>query len=90
MGILTTLFNLVSFAAGIVVLIRLFKKEGVLKGILGILCMLYTFTWGWMHYKEENIKNVMLIWSLVILITIVLNVISSAASGSSSLLPLFA
>ena len=38
-----------AFVAGIVVLVQLFKKEGVWKGILGLICMLYTYIWGWMH-----------------------------------------
>jgi hypothetical protein len=66
-----------AFIAGIVVLVRLFQKEGVLKGILGLICMIYTYIWGWMHVKDESLKlkNWMWIWTGAILLGIVLNII---------------
>ena len=36
----------------IIVLIKLFQTEGALKGILGIICLLYTFIWGWMNANK--------------------------------------
>ncbi len=32
--------GVIAFVAGIAVLIKLFQKEGVMKGILGLICML--------------------------------------------------
>jgi hypothetical protein len=80
MGTIQYLSGFVIFAMGIVVLIKLFKKEGVLKGILGLICMLYTFIWGWMHVKEENLQNVMYIWTGLWILGIVLSVISSVSA----------
>ena len=48
----------------IMVLIPLFKTKGVLHGILGIICGLYPFIWGWIHAKELNLSKIMLIWSV--------------------------
>jgi hypothetical protein len=55
------------------VLIKLFQEKGVLHGILGLICGLYTFIWGWMNADRLGIKNIMMIWSLLILVSIVLS-----------------
>jgi hypothetical protein len=34
-------------------LVKLFQQKGALHGILGLICMLYTFIWGWMNIKKE-------------------------------------
>jgi hypothetical protein len=80
---LQSISGLVIFVVGLLVLIKLFKKEGVLKGILGLICMLYTFIWGWMHVKEENIKNLMYIWTALWILGVILSLVSqfSGASG---------
>ncbi len=77
------LASLVAFVSGIMVLIKLFQKEGILKGILGLICMLYTFIWGWMKAKELDLTKVMWVWTGVIILSILINVVASfsAASG---------
>jgi len=47
LAILSIAFVVIYF----IVLIKLFKTEGALKGILGFLCGLYTFIWGWLKHK---------------------------------------
>jgi len=68
----------IAWVAGLVVLIKLFQKEGILKGILGLICMIYTYIWGWMHLKDEalNIKTWMYIWTGCIVLGLVLNFMS--------------
>ena len=75
--------SIIAFVAGIYVLIKLFQKEGVVKGILGFLCMLYTFIWGWQHIKDEelNLKNWMYAWSAAIVLGVILNVVASSSGG---------
>ncbi len=70
MGFLQWLGGALAFVAGIVVLIKLFQKEGILKGILGLICMLYTYIWGWLNAKNEslNLKNWMYIWTAAIVL----------------------
>jgi len=73
MGILALCVGLGSLICFIIVLIKLFQNEGALKGILGLICGLYTFIWGWMNANKLGIKNIMLIWTLLILVSLVLN-----------------
>ncbi len=75
---LGTIGSLIAFVCGIMVLVKLFQKEGALKGILGLICMLYTYVWGWMNIKNEElkIKNWMYIWTAAIVLGIVLNIAS--------------
>lgn len=67
--------NLVLF---IMVLIKLFQEKGVLHGILGLICALYTFIWGWMHVTRLNIRNIMLAWSACIVVSLILNLMLPA------------
>ena len=62
--------SILAWIAGLVVLIKLFQKEGLLKGVLGLICMLYTFIWGWQNIKNEQLKlkNWMYIWTAVIVL----------------------
>jgi hypothetical protein len=80
LAMLCGLGNLVCF---ILVLLKLFPAEGALKGILGIICGLYTFIWGWMNAAKHNLKNIMLIWTVLLLLTIVLQVAAGASMMGS-------
>jgi len=79
---LSWLGSALAFVAGVVVLFKLFQKEGFLKGILGLICMLYTYIWGWMHVKDESLKlkTWMWIWTAAIVVGIILNVIAQSQS----------
>ncbi len=72
--------GVIAFIAGIWVLIKLTQKEGLVKGILGFICMLYTFIWGLqnMKYEELKLKTPMYIW----IGGIVLGIIINFAAGS--------
>jgi hypothetical protein len=72
-GIIALLVFLGCTICYIVVLIKLFQNEGLLKGILGIICGLYTFVWGWMNANRYGIKNIMMIWTLLLVVAIILN-----------------
>jgi hypothetical protein len=67
--LLSSLGNLVCL---VLVLLKLFPAEGVLKGILGIICGLYTFIWGWMNAAKYNLRNIMIAWTVLFLLSIVL------------------
>ena len=75
LGILAMLVGLGCLVCFIIVLIKLFQNEGALKGILGLICSLYTFIWGWMNASRFNIRNLMLIWTLLIVLGIICNVL---------------
>ena len=72
LGAVYVVANIVSLILFIVVLIKLFKNEGALKGILGFFCSIYTFIWGWMKHKQLALTKLMTIWSLSILLPFIL------------------
>lgn len=73
MQVLGLLLWLGCLICGIIVLIKLFQEKGILHGILGFLCMLYTFIWGWMNATRLGIKNIMIIWTLLLIASIIVN-----------------
>ena len=48
------ILSVASLVCDVMVLIPLFKKEGVLKGILAVICGLYSFIWGWMVSSQKS------------------------------------
>ncbi len=86
MSIIGGIAGLVQLVCAIIVLIKLFQEKGVLHGILGILsCFIYPFIWGWIHSGRLNIKNIMIAWSVLWVISMFTNgaAMSSALSGLS-------
>ena len=73
MQALASLIGLGSLVCFVIVLIKLFQEKGVLHGILGIICGLYTFIWGWMEAGRLGIKNIMMIWTALIVVGLMLN-----------------
>jgi hypothetical protein len=80
LGLLAMLLALGCLVCFIIVLIKLFQNEGALKGILGLICGLYTFIWGWINATKLGIKNIMLIWTALIILSIIFNVVSGGFS----------
>ena len=74
MQALSLLVSLGSLVCFVIVLIKLFQQKGALHGILGLICGLYTFIWGWMESGKLGIKNIMLAWTALIIVSIVLGV----------------
>jgi hypothetical protein len=72
LGILGYLVWLGCIICWIMVLIKMFQDAGVLHGILGLICGLYAFIWGWINADRMGIRNIMMIWSLLLLVSIVL------------------
>lgn len=72
MQILNIVVTIGSVICFIIVLVKMFQTAGVLQGILGLICGLWCFIWGWMNAGKLGIKNIMLIWTVLILLNIVL------------------
>lgn len=70
---------IISIVCWIKVLIALFKKEGAGLGILGILCTIYAFIWGWMKSAELGLKKTMIWWTLCVVGSVVLWVVAAAS-----------
>ena len=71
MGILAWVCWAVSIVCWIIVVIKMFQTAGVVQGILGIICGLWAFIWGWMNSEKVG-KNIMLAWTVVIILSFVL------------------
>jgi hypothetical protein len=81
--ILGWILNLLALICFIIVLIKQFQNAGPVHGIIGIItCSIWTFIWGWMNASRLNIKNLMMIWTLILIICIILNVMSGGFSYS--------
>ena len=78
-SILSGLAGLAAFVLFIMVLIKLFQNEGTGKGILGLICAIYTFIWGWMKHKELDITKIMIAWTALIVVSGILSSLASAA-----------
>ena len=55
--------SVASLVCWIMVLIKMFQKS-VLQGILGIICGIWAFIWGWMNVEANKQKQIMLIWTI--------------------------
>ncbi len=72
---LSSIISIAALVCLILVVIKLFQKEGVGLGILGIFCGIYTFVWGWINHKEQKLTTVMIIWSAVFVLGFLLSCI---------------
>ena len=63
-SIVLVLLGLGSLVCWILVLIPLFK-ENVGLGILGIICGIFTFIWGWVKAKEKGLTKIMTYWTIL-------------------------
>ena len=79
LNILVIALAIVSLVCWIKVLIVLFSKAGVGLGILGIICPIFTFIWGWMKHKEYGLTKVMGIWTAVFVLSLVVNTMNAGA-----------
>ena len=80
LGILALLVCLGGLVCWIMVLIKQFKDAGPLHGIIGIItCSIWTLIWGWMNATRLNIKNLMLIWTVLLVIYIILYFLGAGA-----------
>ena len=77
LGILALVVEVACLICFIIVLIKQFQNAGVVHGIIGIVtCSIWTFIWGWMNATKLNIKNIMIIWTLIVVVCIVLGFVN--------------
>lgn len=87
MQYLIWLLALAAFVVQILVVVKMFQNAGALHGILGIICGLYAYIWGWMNSSKLNIKNLMFIWTALIILIIILNFVFGASMAASYPVP---
>ena len=56
----------------IFVAIKIFQADGAVKGIIALLCGLFGLIWGWMNADRLGVKQIMLIWTILIVVYIIL------------------
>ena len=81
MGIALIVINIMCFVFFIMVLVKLFKNEGALKGILGFFCSIYTFIWGWMRHKQLGMTKLMATWSILTVVGMVMVPVMGASTA---------
>ena len=62
-----------SLVCWILVLVKIFQANQIGLGILGIICPLFTFIYGWVKSGEWKIQKLMLIWTVLVVINIALS-----------------
>jgi hypothetical protein len=80
LGILALLALIACIICQIIVAIKIFQNDGALKGIIALLCGLFGLIWGWMNADRLGVKQIMLIWTVLILVYIVLSVLGGGFS----------
>ncbi len=76
----TGMGGFIAWVVGLVVLFKLFQKEGFLKALIGfITCNIYTFIWGWQNIKNEalGLKTWMYVWTGAIVVGLVVSMLGS-------------
>lgn len=87
LGILAMLVGIGSIICWILVLIKIFQNDGPVKGIIGLICGLFALIWGWMHANRLGIKNIMMIWTVLIVIYLILGLLGGFSYGFQPGLP---
>lgn len=82
LGILALLALIGSVICWILVLIKIFQNDGALKGVLGLICSLFAFIWGWMNAGRLGIKNIMMAWTVLIILYAILAAMGGGFSYS--------
>ncbi len=77
LGIILSIGGLVCW---IITLIKMFQKDNVGLAILGIICPLWAFIWGWLNAAKHDHKKIMMIWTACW----ILSMIFTAAGGGFS------
>jgi nitrate/nitrite transporter NarK len=81
--ILSILVGVGSLVCWIFVLVRIFQAGNIGLGILGIICPLFAFIYGWVKSEELNIRQVMLIWTVLIVVGLIINIMLIPGRGAT-------
>jgi hypothetical protein len=73
LGALGAILSVASLVCWIIVVIKMFQTAGVVSGIIGIICGLWAFIWGWMNADKAG-RNVMVLWTIAIILATVFNI----------------
>ena len=80
MMVLYWLLAVVNIVCWIMVLIQIFKHQQIALGIIGIICGIVAFVYGWVKANEWGIRNVMLAWTGSIVAQIIVAMIAGPSN----------
>ena len=85
LGLLAMVATIASIVFWIMTLIVIFKKDEIVLGIIGIICSPVAFVVGWVKATEWNHKQIMIYWTIAVVVGIVLHTLAfvMAVEGSS-------
>ena len=81
LGILAWVALIACIICQIIVAIKIFQNDGALKGIIALLCGLFGLIWGWMNADRLGVKQIMLIWTVLIIIYCILAAMGGVSYG---------
>ena len=79
MSIIVALVTIVSLVCWVMILIKIFK-ENVGLGILGIVCSLFAFIYGWVKVKEYDAQKIMVVWTIATVVGILAQLLGAGAA----------
>jgi hypothetical protein len=79
--IATIVFGIGSLVCWIIMVVKIIQGGYTLQGVLGIICGLVAFIYGWMKADELDAKPIMLGWTGCIIGQIIFAVVGAASQG---------
>ena len=78
----TVVVGLANLFCLIYVLVKLYAAKGLLHALVGFFCCtLYPFIWGWLNARRLSIYDVMIFWTLLVVLGTVLQIIFRVVMG---------
>ena len=71
------LAGLGAFVCWILVLVQIFKRQQIALGIVGIICSIVAFVYGWIKARDWGIMNIMLVWTACVVLMILFGALSA-------------
>ena len=56
----------------LILVVKIFKQEGLMKGILAFFCFIYAYIWGWQHAKSQNLGKMMWAYTICFILGMIL------------------
>ncbi|HEY0010253.1 MAG TPA: hypothetical protein VGB55_16130 [Tepidisphaeraceae bacterium] len=75
-----------SLICWVIVLAAIFRAGQMWQGIVGIICGLFAFVWGWMQVDRLGIRTVMIFWTIFSLAAIGLSAFVASTATPAEVL----
>jgi hypothetical protein len=68
------MFNIVSVVLWFVVVGKMFARDGILTGLLGLFIGPYAFIWGWQQADRMELRGIMSFWTAALVVCLTANI----------------